>query len=66
MKPENCAHRSLQKKRNADPHGFECETYVCGACSTLFDVKQYEAPKPAKPEPMFDGRKPWGTRSRQA
>jgi DNA-directed RNA polymerase subunit RPC12/RpoP len=62
----NCSHNVLRKKRTADPHEYCHDVYVCGSCATIFDVKVHEEPAPAKTEPMFDRRAPWGLRNRQA
>lgn len=56
-----CMHLALRKSREV----YAENMYVCGNCSTLFEVKEHVEVKPPK-EPMFDGRKPWGTRDRQA
>lgn len=61
-----CEHNALRKKRTEDPHQYPEQMYVCGSCAKLFVVKEYEEPKPPPLEPMFDGRPPWGMRSRQA
>ncbi len=60
---KECPHNQLQKSRDKYPENV----YVCGNCSALFTVTPKPADSPAgQQEPMFDGRKPWGARPRQA
>lgn len=59
---KECPHNALRRAKNG-PYTF-C-AYVCGNCSQMFEVKPHIEPEPIK-EPMFDGRPPWGFRSRQA
>ena len=60
---KECAHHQLQKSRER----YAENVYVCGNCSALFTVTAKLASQLMnQSEPMFDTRKPWGTRNRQA
>jgi hypothetical protein len=59
----DCQHYVVRKIRRGDPYPFNA--YVCGNCAKVFEVKEYVEVGPPE-EPMFDGRKPWGLRDRQA
>lgn len=60
---QDCKHNALRKKRGM----FTFDAYVCGNCSTIFEVKKHEVPPPDKPEPMgSESKVPWGFRARQA
>jgi len=61
MPKTDCQHYVVRKVKQ--PYGEN--VYVCGNCSKLFVVKDFVEYEPPK-EPMFDGRKPWGLRDRQA
>ena len=61
---KKCQHNALHrcKERN-----YTFLAYVCGNCAKIFEVKPYENYETTRtPEPMFDRRKPWGLRDRQA
>lgn len=61
---EKCSHNALRKFKKQE---YPFAAYVCGNCSTIFQVDRYEEPKTyIRIEPMFDRRPPWGTRLRQA
>ena len=67
-KKEPCAHNVIRRKHSSDAHAFSAENvYVCGSCAKLFEVEEYvDKTAPRDSTPMFDGRPPWGMRSRQA
>lgn len=61
--PHACPHNAL--RRCKDEMRYPFDAYICGNCAKVFEVSEYVAPPPEKPEPL--GKKaPWGTRARQA
>lgn len=58
-----CKHNAL---RRGDSTRETFNKYVCGNCAKVFEVEEHIPPAPLPPEPMNDGRKPWGYRDRQA
>ena len=60
---DTCKHNQLQRMRS---DGLTFNGYICGNCATVFEVKEHKEPEPPKEKPMFDHRKPWGLRDRQA
>lgn len=59
-----CQHRSIQL---AKVQNDVVTVYVCGQCSSKFQVEPLVDPKPQPKEPMFPKNPiPWGLRGRQA
>jgi hypothetical protein len=59
-----CQHRALQLCKEQNDIAT---VYVCGRCSSKFQVEPLAEPKPQPKEPMLPKHSvPWGLRGRQA